>query len=48
MPNARLEVLPGVGHMMLDEAAGSVARLVADFARQRTSDSFIVTRARGS
>lgn len=48
MPNARLEILPGAGHMLLDEAAAGVARLLADFARQRTPDTFVVTSARRS
>jgi pimeloyl-ACP methyl ester carboxylesterase len=46
MPNARLEVIPGAGHMLLDEAAPSVARLLADFAGSRQDDSFVVTSAR--
>ncbi len=45
IPNARLAVLPGAGHLVLDEAASGVAGLLAEFAGSRADESFVVTSA---
>jgi pimeloyl-ACP methyl ester carboxylesterase len=37
LPNARLEVLPGGGHMLMLERADELNRLIADFAREVTA-----------
>jgi pimeloyl-ACP methyl ester carboxylesterase len=34
IPNARLEVVPGGGHMLMLERTDDVNRLIADFARE--------------
>lgn len=35
MPSARLETIPGAGHLVLDDAPEAVGRLIADFAGKR-------------
>lgn len=46
MPNARLEVLPGAGHMVLDDAPDAVGRLIGDFAGAPEPQEFVVTSGR--
>lgn len=43
MPNARLEVVPGVGHMPMYEAPGVLTRLIEDFAASATSATSVTS-----
>jgi pimeloyl-ACP methyl ester carboxylesterase len=45
MPNARLELVPSAGHLVLDDAPGAVGRLIADFAGTR-QDARVATVTR--
>jgi pimeloyl-ACP methyl ester carboxylesterase len=46
MPQARLEVLPGAGHLVLDDAPDAVAQLLADFAGALEPEKFVVASGR--
>jgi len=48
MPAARLEVVRGAGHLILDDASDAVGRLIANFAGELEASSYVMTRKQRS
>ena len=47
LPDAKLEVLPGLGHLMHEERPEEVARLISEFLEEHTDSSSQGARPRG-